>query len=75
MASGNLGTIPEASAIMFPRIDTVLAVEMSANLVFPQGRGFVIGASIGLLISFAPLSRVGLQRRGNRLFGNVISFW
>ena len=25
--------------------------------------------------SFAPLSRFGLQRRGHRLFGNVVSFW
>ena len=45
------------------------------NMVFTQGHGFVIGASLGLPRYFAPLSRVGLQRRGHRLFGNAISFW
>ena len=36
-----------------------------------QGHGFVAGAPFGLPLSFAPLSRVGWQRRGHRLFGNV----
>ena len=54
---------------------SVLVLHRSHNMVFTQGRGFVLGASFGLLISFAPLSRSGLQRRGHRLFGNVISFW
>ena len=43
-------------------------------MVFTQGRGFVLGASFGLQISFAPLSRFGLPRRGHRFFGNAISF-
>ena len=44
-------------------------------MVFTQGHGFVVGESFGLLGRFAPLSRVGWQRRGHRLFGNVVSFW
>ena len=40
-------------------------------MVFTQGHGFVVGATFGLPRSFAPLSRVGLQRRGHRLFGNA----
>ena len=51
------------------------APHLADNMVFTQGRGFVLGASLGLPDSFAPLSRSGLQRRGHRLFGNVISFW
>ena len=47
---------------------------MAHNMVFTQGRGFVVGASFGLQISLAPLSRFGLPRRGHRLFGNVVSF-
>ena len=47
----------------------------SANMVFTQGHGFVVGALFGWPRSFAPLSRVGLRRRGHRLFGNVVSFW
>ena len=42
-------------------------------MVFTQGHGFVLGASIGLPRSFAPLSRFGLPRRGHRLFGNACS--
>ena len=45
------------------------------NMFFTQSHGFVVEASLGLLRSFAPLSRVGLPRRGHRLFGNVVSFW
>ena len=30
---------------------------------------------VWLKVSFAPLSRSGLPRRGHRLFGDVISFW
>ena len=45
------------------------------NMVFKQGHGFVVGASFGLPRLFAPLSHIGLQRRGHRFFGNVISFW
>ena len=48
---------------------------LTDNMVFTQGRGFVFGASLGLQISLAPLSRFGLPRRGHRLFGNVIPFW
>ena len=44
-------------------------------MVFTQGHGFVVGASFGLPRSYAPLLRVGLPRRGHRLFGNVVSFW
>ena len=44
-------------------------------MVFKQGHGFVTGASFGLPCSSAPLSRIGLPRRGHRLFGNVVSFW
>ena len=43
-------------------------------MVFTQGHGFVLGASFGLRRSFAPLSRLGLPRRGHRLFGNVFFF-
>ena len=45
------------------------------NMVFTQGHGFVLGESFGLPASFAPLSCVGLPRRGHRLFGNAVSFW
>ena len=38
----------------------------SHNMVFTQGRGFVVGALFGLQRPFAPL-----PRRGHRLFGNV----
>ena len=48
---------------------------LSHNMVFTQGRGFVLGISFDLQNWFAPLSRVGLPCRGHRLFGNVISFW
>ena len=44
-------------------------------MVFTQGHGFVVGELFGLPRPFAPLLRVGLQRRGHRLFGNVVSFW
>ena len=44
-------------------------------MVFTQSRGFVLEALFGTQTPFAPLSRSGLQRRGHRLFGNVISFW
>ena len=54
---------------------TFTPLHVSANMVFTQGRGFVIRASLGLRDSFASLSRSGLPRRGHRLFGNVISFW
>ena len=43
-------------------------------MVFTQGRGFVVGASFGLLCLFALLSLAGLPRRGHRLFGNACSF-
>ena len=43
-------------------------------MVFTQGHGFVGGVSFGLPCAFAPLSRVGLPRRGHRFFGNVICF-
>ena len=35
----------------------------SPNMVFTQGRGFVLGASFGSQTPFAPLSRFGLRRR------------
>ena len=44
-------------------------------MVFTLGHGFVAGASFGLQRAIAPLSRLGLQRRGHRLFGNEVSFW
>ena len=44
-------------------------------MVFTHSRGFVLGAIVWFADSFAPLLRSGLQRRGHRLFGNVISFW
>jgi hypothetical protein len=44
-------------------------------MVFTQGRGVDLGASFGLRIAFAPLSRFGLPRRGHRFFGNAPSFW
>ena len=50
-------------------------VRLPPNMVFTQGQGFVLGALIGLLSSLALLPRIGLLRRGHRLFGNVISFW
>ena len=53
---------------------TVLVIHAAANMVFTQGRGFVVGASFGLLCLFAPLSRVDLPRRGHRLFGTSILF-
>ena len=37
-------------------------------MVFTQGHGFVIGASIGLPRSFAPFSHSGLPRRGHLRF-------
>ena len=52
-----------------------LVVHASANMVFTQGHGFVVGASLGLQRFFAPLSLAGLRRRGHRPFGNVASFW
>ena len=52
-----------------------MVAQVAHNMVFTQGRGFVSGVSFGLQLSFAPLLRFGLQRRGHRLFGNVISFW
>ena len=56
-------------------MDSVLAGSDSHNMVFTQSLGFVLGESFGLLRRFAPLSRVGWQRRGHRLFGNVAFFW
>ena len=56
-------------------LETCNAGQAACNMVFTQSRGFVLGASFGLQIWFAPLSRSGLPRRGHRLFGNVISFW
>ena len=50
----------------------VSQVVRSPNMVFTQGRGFVLGESFGLYDSFVPLSRFDLPRR---LFGNVNSFW
>ena len=47
----------------------------SDSIVLTQSYGFVIGESLGLLYPLAPLSRVGLPRRGRRLFGNAVSFW
>ena len=47
----------------------------SHNMVFTQGHGFVAGTPFGLPRPFAPLSLVGLPRRGHRLFGSVVSFW
>ncbi|QEG24840.1 hypothetical protein MFFC18_47630 [Mariniblastus fucicola] len=47
----------------------------SHNMVFTQSHGFVLGNLFGLPRLFAPLSRIGLPRRGHRLFGNVVSFW
>ena len=55
-------------------METSLVVQAAHNMVFTQGHGFVIGAAFGLPCSFAPLSRFGLQRRGHRLFGKVVSF-
>ena len=52
-----------------------MAARRAGNMAFTKGRGFVFGVSFGLRDLFAPLSRVGLPRRGHRLFGNVISFW
>ena len=46
----------------------------SDNTVFTQSHGFVIDRSFGLPRLFASLSRLGLQCRGHRLFGNVVSF-
>jgi len=43
----------------------------AANMVFTQGRGFVLGGSFGLQTRLASLSRSGLPRRGHRLFGNT----
>jgi hypothetical protein len=59
-------------------MDNLSVLQLPDNMVFmvfTLGRGFVFGGSFGLRISFAPLSRFGLPRRGHRLFGNVISFW
>ena len=51
-----------------------ILIHRSRNMVFTQGRGFVLGASFGLQISFAPLSRFGSPRRGHRLLGTYGSF-
>ena len=47
----------------FPGLHRVL-MHRSHNMVFTQGRGFVVRASFGLQIHSAPLSRSGLPRRG-----------
>ena len=44
------------------------------NMVFTQGRGFVIGASFGLPCWLALVTCFDLPRRGHRLFGNLGSF-
>ena len=44
-------------------------------MVFTQGRGFDFGKSPGLPRLIASVTRIGLPRRGHRLFGNVVSFW
>ena len=46
----------------------------SHNMVFTQGRGFVIGESIGLPRLFALTVCSGLPRRGHRLFGKRFLF-
>ena len=51
-----------------------MAALRAGNMAFTQGRGFVFGVSFGLRDFFGPLSRVGLPRRGHRLFGNVVFF-
>ena len=56
-------------------MDTKLAVLRPPNMVLTQGNGFVVEVLYGLPCPFAPLLRVGLPRRGHRLFGNVVSFW
>ena len=53
---------------------TVLVIHAAANMVFTQGRGFVVGASFGLPRLPASVMPVDLPRRGHRLFGNVVSF-
>ena len=52
-------------------LETCNAGQAACNMVFTQGHGFVVGASSGLSCWSASLSRVGLPRRGHRLFGNV----
>ena len=47
----------------------------SPNMVFTQGRGFVIGDLLGLPHLTASMTCLGLLRRGHRLFGNAVSFW
>ena len=60
-------------------VNSVLAAETSRtgspNMVFTQGRGFVLGASFGLPRLFALTVCSGLPRRGHRLFGNAVMFW
>ena len=48
---------------------------LTDNMVFTQGRGFDFGKSPGLPRLIASVTRIGLPRRGHRLFGNVVSFW
>ena len=43
-------------------------------MVFTQGRGFGFGDLLGLPRLTASMMCFGLQRRGHRLFGNVIFF-
>ncbi|KLU05958.1 hypothetical protein RISK_001809 [Rhodopirellula islandica] len=44
-------------------------------MVCAQVHGFVVGALFGLPSPLAPLSPVGLSRRGHRVFGSVDSIW
>ena len=45
------------------------------SMVFTLGHGLVSGALFNLPRLFCLLSHAGLQRRGHRLFGNVVSIW
>ncbi|TWT81688.1 hypothetical protein CA13_31410 [Planctomycetes bacterium CA13] len=56
-------------------ISTSNPLQAAANMVFTQGRGFVVGKSFGLPCLFASVTHFGLPCRGHRLFGNVVFFW
>ena len=57
------------------RRGSIQRASMTDNMVFTQGRVFVIGESFGLPRFIASMSGFGLSRRGHRFFCNADSFW
>ena len=55
-------------------MDTALAIHARQHGFYAEPR-LRLWSMVWFAELFAPLSRSGLQRRGHRLFGNLISFW